>query len=40
MMEFITISEVQMTQQQPSTTTPAPRKTPLRAVIGAVTGGI
>ena len=28
-----------MTQQQPSTTTPATRKTPLRAVIGAVTVG-
>lgn len=29
-----------MTQQQPSITTPATRKTPLRAVIGAITVGI
>jgi hypothetical protein len=38
---FTTISEVSMTQQQPSTTTtPAARKTPLRAVIGAAAVGI
>ena len=37
---FTTISEVQMTQQQSSSTTPAPRKTPLRAVIGVAVVGI
>ena len=37
---FTTISEVCMTQQQPSSTTPAPRKTPLRAVIGVAVVGI